>query len=125
MLNIRTLWILAAAEMRSCCRLVRTWLFIAASVLFCTLWFEIVPGTTLAYMNGIVLIFPIGLILLAFDIRVRGIHNRFSDVVDSLHASDVEIIFGRIAGILLLVMILCFILLLTAIVSILSGTFFR
>ena len=125
MLNIRTLWIAAVAEMRSCCRLVRTWLFIAVSVLFCTLWFEIVPGTHLFYMNGIVLIFPVGLILLAFDIRKRDVKYRTSEVVDSQTDSTVEIIFGRIAGILLLVLMLCLVLLLTAIVSILSGTFFR
>lgn len=120
MLNVQTLWNVAVAEIRSCCRLVRTWVFLAAALLFCTWW----------YMNGFVSIFSIGIILLAFDIRVRDIHNRYSDVVASHTASDVEIIFGRIAGILLLVMILSSVVFLSitgghVIASILSETEFR
>ncbi|MYD45501.1 MAG: hypothetical protein F4W92_04040 [Gammaproteobacteria bacterium] len=152
MLNIRTLWIVALAELRSCCRLVRTWLFIAVTLIFCTLWYinawdyadwisSFLPSylfedqvtaqyTILTYVNGFVSIFSIAIILLAFDIRERAIHSRFSDVLDSLSASKLEITFGRIAGILLLVMIPCLVVLLLVtagneIVSILSETRFR
>ena len=138
--------------MRSCCRLVRTWVFVGATLVFCTFWFvaawdyadwfsSFLPSRlftdqltaqykTLTYLNGFVSIFSIGIILLAFDIRVRDIRDRFSEVVDSLNASNVEITFGRIAGILLLVLVLCLVVLLlitggNEIVSVLSKTRFR
>ena len=127
MLNTRTLWILAVAEMRSCRRLVRTWVFIVVAFLFCAVWYiDSVESTswlsaptasvgddmTARYtistmMNFFVVIFSAGVIFLAFDIRARDVQNRISDVVDSLPASNVEIILGRIAGILLLVLIPC------------------
>ncbi|MCY3541495.1 MAG: hypothetical protein OXH31_06265 [Gammaproteobacteria bacterium] len=128
MLNIRTLYTLAVAEMRSCRRLVRTWVFIAAALFFCVAWYiETVnisgwpsaPGTvfndegvTARYtistlMNGFVAIFSIGIIFLAFDIRARDVQNRISDVVDALPMSNIEIIIGRLAGIFLLLLIPC------------------
>ena len=154
MLNMRTLWIVAVAEMRSCCRLARTWAFVGAMLVFCTFWFVAAwdyadwistflelgsflfedqvtaQYKILTFMNGFVSIFSIGIILLAFDIRVRDIRDRFSEVVDSLNASNVEITFGRIAGILLLVLVLCLVVLLlitggNEIVSVLSKTRFR
>ena len=102
MLNLRTFWIAALAEMRACCRLVRTWIFFAATLLCCSL----------VYLNGFVSIFSLGIILLAFDMRERDIKSRISDAIDSQSDSDVEVTFGRIAGILLLVMILCLVVLL-------------
>ena len=119
MLNLRIFWIAALAEMRACCRLVRTWIFFAATLLCCSL----------VYLNGFVSIFSLGIILLAFDMRERDIKSRTSDPLDSQTDSDVAIIFGRIAGILLLVMILCLVVLLlitggAEIFSILSETVF-
>ena len=129
MLNMHTLWVLADAEMRSCRRLARTWVFIVVAFLFCTGWYidmvdssmwPFPPGsltddqmtaryTIATMMNGFVAVFLIGIIFLSFDIRARDVQNRISDVVDSLPASNTEIIFGRLAGILLLVLIPCLI----------------
>ncbi|MXZ44606.1 MAG: hypothetical protein F4Z01_06510 [Gammaproteobacteria bacterium] len=102
MLNLRTFWNAALVEMRACCRLVRTWVFFAATLVCCTL----------VYLNGFVSIFSIGIVLLAFDMRERDIKSRTSDDIDSQTDSDVAIIFGRIAGVLLLVMILFLVVLL-------------
>ncbi|MCY3540626.1 MAG: hypothetical protein OXH31_01775 [Gammaproteobacteria bacterium] len=127
MLNIRTLWTFAVAEMRSCRRLTRTWLILAVIFLFCTGWYmhklgwnyPRAPGPFLAennvtarYMlssllNDFIAIFSIGFIFLAFDIRARDVQNRIADVIDSLPASNVEIIIGRLAGIFLLLFIPC------------------
>ena len=145
MLNIRTLLTLAVSEMRSCRRLARTWVFIAVALLFCTVWYiDMVDtarwpsppygffsdgGMTARYtisnlMNGFVAIFSIGIIFLAFDIRARDVQNRISDAIDSRPMSNVEIIFGRLAGIYLLLAIPClvFLALLTGYESI-SGLF--
>lgn len=58
-------------------------------------------------MNDFIAIFSIGFIFLAFDIRARDVQNRIADVIDSLPASNVEIIIGRLAGIFLLLFIPC------------------
>ncbi|MXW06931.1 MAG: hypothetical protein F4Z87_02175, partial [Gammaproteobacteria bacterium] len=127
MLNIRTLGTFAVAEMRSCRRLTRTWLILAVIFLFCTGWYmhklgwnyPSAPGPFLAennvtarymlssLMNDFIAIFSIGFIFLAFDIRARDVQNRIADVIDSLPASNVEIIVGRLAGIFLLLFIPC------------------
>ena len=127
MLNMHTLWILAVAEMRSCRRLARTWVFIVIAVLFCTAWYVsmteistwvdppsgwIYDGMSPRYtvstmMNAFVAIFSFGIIFLTFDIRARDVQNRIRDVVDSIPATNFEIILGRLAGILLLLLIPC------------------
>ncbi len=58
-------------------------------------------------MNDFIAIFSIGFIFLAFDIRARDVQDRIADVIDSLPASNVEIIIGRLAGIFLLLFIPC------------------
>ena len=145
MLNLRTLWTLAVAEMRSCRRLARTWVFIAVALLFCTGWYiEMVGMSRWPYppssffsdgdmtarytisnlLNGFVAIFSIGIIFLAFDIRARDVQSRIADVIDVLPMSNVEIIIGRLAGIflLLLIPILVFLAILTGYESV-SGLF--
>ena len=144
MLNRRKLWTLAAAEMRSCRRLVRTWVFIVVALLFCAGWYidalefqwPSPPGsffsdsdvtaryTISTLMNGFVAIFSIGIIFLAFDIRARDVQNRISDVIDTQPTANIEIIIGRLVGIYLLLFIPClvFLALLTGYESI-SGMF--
>ncbi|MXZ55907.1 MAG: hypothetical protein F4077_09810 [Gammaproteobacteria bacterium] len=144
MLNRRTLWTLAVAEMRSCRRLVRTWVFIVVALLFCVGWYiealefqwPSPPGnfysdsgvsaryTISTLMNGFVAIFSIGIIFLAFDIRARDVQNRISDVIDTQPMSNIEIVIGRLAGIYVLLFIPClvFLALLTGYESI-SGLF--
>ena len=127
MLNRRTLWTLAVAEIRSCSRLARTWVFIAIAFIFCGTWYwDMVqssmwpspPGSLIddrmtaryaiaSMMNGFVAIFCAGMIILAFDIRARDVHNRVAEVVDSLPVSNIEVILGRLAGIFLLLLIPC------------------
>ena len=128
MLNRRTVWTLAVAEMRSCRRLVRTWVFVVVALLFCIGWYGDAidlrwpspPGSfgvndvTARYriadlVNGFVAIFSVGIIFLAFDIRGRDVHNRISDVIDSLPASNLELLVGRLAGIYLLLFVPCFV----------------
>ena len=114
--------------MRLCRRLVRTWVFVTVAFLFCTVWYiDLVetsnwpspPGSffgdddmTARYtisnlMNGFVAIFSVGIIFLAFDIRSRDVQSRISDVIDSQPTSNVELFFGRLAGIYLLLVIPC------------------
>lgn len=127
MLNIHTLLTFAIAEMRSCRRLVRTWVFIVAAYIFCTvLYIELIdqsswvssPGTWVfgsvnpryvidSLTNSFVAIFSFGVIFLAFDIRARDVQNRIHDVVDTLAATNFEIILGRLLGILTLLLIPC------------------
>ena len=127
MLNIRTLWTFATAEMRSCRRLARTWVFIVIAVLFCIGWYIGMTAQSMSptppegwinvfmsprytvstMMNAFVAIFSFGIVFLTFDIHARDVQNRIRDVVDSLPATNLEVIVGRFIGILLLLLIPC------------------
>lgn len=127
MLNTRTLWTFAVAEMRSCRRLTRTWVILAAIFLICAEWYIgsldwnypnssnntlLAENVTARYMlpslmNNFIAVFSIGFIFLAFDIRARDVQNRIADVIDTIPASNVEIIIGRLAGIFLCLFIPC------------------
>lgn len=126
-MNLRTTWVLASAEMRSCRRLARTWVFISSTVLVSVFWYigsletatatspyppigwshdQMNPRYTVAtMMNTFVAIFSFGIIFLRFDIRARDVKNHIRDVIDTLPATNVEIIVGRVFGILLLLLI--------------------
>lgn len=126
-MNIQTIWVLASAEMRSCRRLARTWVFITVAVLVCVLWYigsldmtsspippigwshdQMNPRYTVATMMNIFgAIFCFGIIFLTFDIQARDVQNRIRDVVDSLPPTNIEIIVGRVFGILFLLLIPC------------------
>lgn len=153
MLKISTLWTLAIAETRSCRRLTRSWVFFAMAFLVCILTYifintihddsEFIPNPPESFidasipdrfaistlMNVFVAIFSIGVIFLAFDIRGRDVQNRIAEVVDSRPVSNIEIVGGRIAGILFLVLISCLILLVLMIgyesLATLNGSRFR
>lgn len=58
-------------------------------------------------MNVFAAIFSFGIIFLAFDIHARDVKCRIHDVVNSLPATNIEIIFGRFTGILLLLLVPC------------------
>lgn len=135
MLNLHTLWTLAVAEMRSCRRLARTWIIFGITLAYCIGWYinklesavypsapsgwapsQINPQLMVAEMMSVlVAMFSFGLIFLAFDIRARDVQNRIHEIVDSLPANNVEVILGRIMGILLL--FLLFILLFIGLVA--------
>lgn len=115
------------AEMRSCRRVARTWVFIVLAILISAGWYigllesinwprpptgwdhdAMSPRYTGATMlSTFVAIFSFGIIFLAFDIRARDAQNRIREVIDTLPVSNVEIIFGRVAGIILLLLIPC------------------
>lgn len=124
-MNIHTIWILALTEMRSCRRLIRSWLVIVIVLTVCIGWYlasidsNLDPGPPYSWvhygmnarymiagmMTTVVVAFSCGFILLAFDIRLRDVRDRIDAVVDSLPANNVEIIVGRLLGILLLLLI--------------------
>ncbi|MCY3541492.1 MAG: hypothetical protein OXH31_06250 [Gammaproteobacteria bacterium] len=126
-MNRRTIWVLAKAEMRSCRRLARTWVFIALALILCVLMYVSEIGVTAPFyypegpsgwthttiapqytVNEIVFgfgaIFVIGIVFLSFDIRARDVQNRMSEVIDSKPANNLEVTVGRLAGILLLLL---------------------
>ena len=132
-MNFHTTWVLAKAEMRSCRRLTRTWVFIWIALLLCTSMYILDIGNasltswpdppyswihhTIApqyaindIVFGFVAVFMVGIIFLCFDIRARDVQNRISEVIDSRPANNLEVTVGRLAGILfvLLVPILIF-----------------
>lgn len=127
-MNFRTIAVLVNAEMRSCRRLARTWVFVCIALSLCTLWYFLDLGGvyqtwwpeapsgwsnyTIApqydidrvlFIFGI--IFAIGMIFLCFDIRARDTTSLISEVVDSKPANNLEITIGRVVGILLLLLV--------------------
>jgi len=126
-LKTQNLWILAATEMRSCRRLARTWVFVWVAYIVCTGWYigivaesswASVPGnwtfdsvnpqySIATLMNVFVAIFSFGIIFLAFDIRARDVQSRIREVIDKQAVTNVEIVFGRVVGIVLLLLIFC------------------
>ncbi len=123
-MNLSNLWNLAVAEMRSCRRLVRTWVIIAIGALvaigtwlasagihaFTSVQGTEVPGGLLSprfmtvILGGqIVTIFSLGILFLAFDIRSRDIRSRMLEVLDNRPISNVELLTGRLMGIVLLI----------------------
>lgn len=122
-MNLSTLWNLAVAEMRSCRRLVRTWVIIVivALIAFGTwltsssifafssfLGSEVFGGLNsprfMASVIGgqIVSLFSLGILFLAFDIRIRDDRSRITEVLDNRPMSNVELLTGRLCGIVLL-----------------------
>lgn len=91
---------------------------------------EMTAGYTIStMMNAFVAVVSIGMIFLSFDIRARNIRNRISEVVDSLPASNIEILLGRLVGVFIVLLIpsLIFLVLVTVyeIVAELVGTRFQ
>ncbi len=118
------LWTLALAEMRTCRRMVRTWVLIAISTTVCLVqWIIVVQRYEYDSMNSssygitsprflmldlalpIVACFATGILFLAFDIRSRDIRQRMFEVIDSRPFSNAELVFGRLLGIVLLLSI--------------------
>lgn len=124
-MNIHTIWVLALTEMRSCRRLIRSWLVIVFVFTVCIGWYLASLGSNLdpdpatswihysmnarymiaGMMKTVVVASSCGLIFLAFDIRARDVRDRIDAVVDSLPFNNVETIVGRLFGILLLLLI--------------------
>ncbi len=123
-MNLSNLWFLASAEMRTCLRLVRTWVFVSIGLLVCVVqWFSLTAthaeSSTLFPAAGIyspryltsnlgstiVLMATLGMLFLAFDIRSRDIRSRMGEVIDCRPFSNIELLTGRLLGIVLLLAI--------------------
>ena len=112
---IQTFRAVAAAELRTARRLVRTWVF--ASLAVCVTvavfgfyaWLEGVYSTTAigrfgtrfeagefgGYLLGTMLL---ALVFLALDVRARDEHDRIADVVDSRPFGNVTLVGGQVVG---------------------------
>ncbi len=122
-MNLSTLWNLAVAEMRSCRRLARTWVLITFGVLVAHVtWIQTAlvhaissssgiempdsPSSpqfvTLIVGMGVISMFSLGILFLAFDIRARDTQNRIQEVMDNRPVSNIELLTGRLLGIVLL-----------------------
>ncbi len=121
-MNLQTLWAVALCEMRSCSRLARTWVVSVFAFLTATGGYLVVcashmiastigpsaqiprfvVGETATQFVGV---FTLGIIFLAFDIRARDIRDRISGIIDAKPVSNLELVVGRMSGILILLCI--------------------
>ena len=120
-MKLSNLWALATAEVRSCRRLARTWVFIALALILClAIWITqsnehfqsstFGPGPGLNspryMMEGIgaqlLFFFSLGILFLAFDVRSRDIRDRIGEVIDIRPVSNHELLTGRLLGVILL-----------------------
>ena len=114
----------ARAEIISTRRLGRYWLFSFVALLSCVLMFALYTlshdltssqSATLAansprYMIGIssyfmTMLFLIGALFIAFDIRARDVRERISDVLDARPFTNFEFLIGKLIGIVFVVWI--------------------
>ncbi|HXV76173.1 MAG TPA: ABC transporter permease, partial [Candidatus Polarisedimenticolaceae bacterium] len=120
--RLSPIWALARAESRLAFRLVRYWVFLVLATLFgAAQWgqFYLIhhlfsagsasaasanPRYFIGNFGGfLMLIFVVGLIFLAFDVRARDRRERIDEVVDTTPVSNLEFVLGRALGILLAV----------------------
>lgn len=123
-INFGAIWALATAEMRTSLRLVRTWIIIGIAFLFSLVGYLYIvarhaslslqgpaegfynPRFLLAEIGStFIFIFSLGIIFLAFDIRTRDLRGRITEVLDTRPVSNVELLVGRLSGIIVLLMI--------------------
>ena len=118
MLNLNAMIAVAVAEMQACRRMARTWVFIVLASLISTgsylssnVGFMLQSTTSpaqgltnpryiLADFSSIFIgLFAVGVIFLAFDIRARDVKNRIYEVLDSRPITTIELLTGRLAGV--------------------------
>ena len=122
--NAMNIWNLAIAEMRSCRRMLRTWLLIALASSVCiSHWITLTQSyvhdslhSPIAGVLGpryvivqlaqpIVLWFAFGIVFLAFDVRSRDVRDRMFEAVDSRPVTNLELLAGRLLGTTLLLLL--------------------
>ncbi len=122
MIRAGLIWGLARAEARLTRRLVRYWLFVIIGLLVAAFQFTqfmfiykffssgsgsaatVNPRYFLANAAGaFVIIFYLGLIFLAFEVRARDVRERIVEVLDARPVSNVELLAGRALGLALIV----------------------
>lgn len=123
-LKLQSLWVVAMAEMRSCRRLIRTWVAAALATFFCIAqWISLNqhyanssddapivglfgPRYLLSQMaQPIVICFAVGIVFLAFDIRARDIRDRIVEALEARPISNLHLLSGRLIGIVVLLAI--------------------
>ena len=119
-MKLGMVWSVAAAEMRSTRRLARTWVFIVVAVLLCAgQWLNLSaahafssyispaagllgPRYLIVGLSALALmIFNIGIVFLAFDVRARDIKDRIGEAIDTRPMSNLSLLAGRLIGIIL------------------------
>ncbi len=123
-MNASNLWAVVSAELRSGRRLIRTWVFVAIALVavgFTWLWYSL-GHTFVSWVSPfagllgphyivsnlgstIVLLFSVGIIFLAFDVRTRDLRDRIQEAIDTCPISNFELLLGRLLGVLLLLAI--------------------
>jgi len=118
MLNMKQVWSIACAETRITRRLVRYWIFLSFSYLIvfvAFLYYSFLHGSYSTYSAsaGLVcpkfmvsyigmyylLIYSVGVVFLAFDVRSRDRRERMMEVLDSRPYTNLELVAGRFLGI--------------------------
>lgn len=119
MINIKKITAIARAEMRLTRRLVRYWVFLAfsyfaalAAYAFYSYWHGpyssysatiglCSPHFLISYVGAYyLLVYVIGTVFLAFDVRARDMREQMDEVLDSRPYSNLELVIGRFLGIL-------------------------
>lgn len=120
-MRIPMTWAIARAEMRSLRRLTRYWVFSVLAILVAFagyMQYAVIHGlaSSLSATVGLVgprylvsalglyvlLIFLVGLVFLAFDVRARDVRERMAEVLDTRPISNLEFVFGRGLGLVLM-----------------------
>ena len=120
MLDMKSVWSVAQAEGRITRRLARYWIFLIIScliILIAFIYYSILHGlfSTYSATAGLIcpkflvsvmglyflLIYSVGVIFLAFDVRARDRRERMIEVLDSRPYTNLELVAGRFLGILI------------------------
>ena len=121
-MNIHTLWAVALCEMRSCSRLARAWIAMSLAFFIASIGYLVVCGQHMVtstngpitqiprfvvgdHASTFIGIFALGIIFLAFDIRARDVRDRIIGIIDAKPISNLELVVGRLGGILMLLCI--------------------
>lgn len=115
------LWALASAEVRSCLRLVRTWVFVGLALIqSLASWImqslehlgnssqsPVASLDSPRYMMAAIgaqmlFVFCIGIVFLAFDVRTRDVRDRIGEVMDTRPVSNLELLIGRLIGVVVI-----------------------
>lgn len=131
-MNVSNFWAVVSAEMRSCRRLIRTWVFVAIALFHGgVMWLWLcLAHTFTSYVSSsagligphywvsnmgrtIVLWFSLGIIFLAFDVWSRDIRDRIQEAVHTRPLSNFELLTGRLLGVVFLLAIPAAVLILT------------
>jgi ABC-type transport system involved in multi-copper enzyme maturation permease subunit len=122
MIHLDTILVIARAERRLTRRLVRYWVFVVLAWMIGTagylqyavalhMPFSAYSATAASinsrylvalYGTWYLLVFLIGLIFLAFDVRTRDVRERMVEVLDAKPYSNTELILGRFFGLLVM-----------------------